>query len=741
MFGLRQLSGCVFRNPMKVLTLGLVLGVTLLPILGSIVWNMYDSLSKIGNNELQLQRLIGTVAHLNEVLTMYARLAAATGDPKWEKQYRAVEPELDNAIVGVAMQARAEYEKTYVAQTKLAYTKLIEMESVGFALVRQGRHKEASELLFSAQYDQQKALYSQGIGKMTEAVQKRIAEEINLFRQRIWHTGFLAVATVLILLAAWLGAYLVVNRHLALRRRSEDELAEEKERLAVTLRSIGDGVITTDTDGTVTLINRVAEDLTGWRQGEGTGKTLKEVFVTTDEVTGEPSQSLAEKVLEAGSIFGTTNHTRLISKDGAGRIISHSWAPIRDKTSVVVGVVLVFRDITDQQNMLKEALKAEKLESVGILAGGIAHDFNNILTAVVGNLSLAKMGVNPESKVFQSLSEAEKASIRAKNLTQQLLTFSKGGAPIKKAASIRELLTGWSGFALRGSNVKCEFRIQENLGDAEIDEGQIGQVIHNLIINADQAMPDGGTIRVSAENFTLRPGDSLPLTQTKYIKISVTDEGVGVAPEHLPKIFDPYFTTKRSGTGLGLATSYAIIKRHDGHVTVDSLPALGTTFTIYLPASEEHALPQDQAPHYIERGKGKVLVMDDEPLIRQLTSDMLTHLGYQVCISKDGFEALGLFERSKKEGKPFDAVIMDLTIPGGMGGKEAITKLLSLDPEVKAVVSSGYCNDPIMANFRKYGFAGVLAKPYTAIQMSKLLHTIISPKQSECLKTQDKSVG
>ncbi len=741
MFGLRKLSGCVFRNPMSVLTLGLVLGVTLLPILGSIVWNMYDSLSRIGNNELQLQRLIGNVAHLNEVLTMYARLAAATGDPKWEKRYRAVEPELDNAIVGVAMQARAQYEKTYVAQTKLAYLKLIEMESVGFALVRKGRHEEAAKLLFSPQYDRQKAMYSQGISKMTEAVQDRIAEEIELFRKHIWHTGFLAVATLLILLAAWLGVYLVVNRHLALRRRSEDALADEKERLAVTLRSIGDGVITTDIAGRVTLINRVGEELTGWRHEEGTGRTLKEVFVTIDEGTGAPSHGLAKEVLESGLIFGPTNHTRLISKDGAERIISHSWAPIRDKTSVVVGVVLVFRDITDQQHMLQEALKAEKLESVGILAGGIAHDFNNILTAVMGNLSLAKMEVKPESKVFRTLSEAEKASMRAKNLTQQLLTFSKGGAPIKKTESIPELLTGWSAFALRGSNVKCQFSIQENLWDAEIDEGQIGQVIHNLVINADQAMPDGGTVFVSAENFTPRPGDGLPLTQTKYIKISVTDEGVGVAPEHLPKIFDPYFTTKRGGTGLGLATSYAIIKRHEGHVTVDSLPALGTAFTIYLPASENQAPPRNELSDSFQLGKGKVLVMDDEPLIRELTSDMLTNLGYQVCISKDGFEALDLFERCKKEGKPFDAVIMDLTIPGGMGGKEAITKLLSLDPEVKAVVSSGYCNDPIMANFRTYGFAGVLAKPYTASEMSHLLHTIISPKQNGCAKTRDKSVG
>jgi len=342
------------------------------------------------------------------------------------------------------------------------------------------------------------------------------------------------------------------------------------------------------------------------------------------------------------------------------------------------------------------------------------------------------MDVDPESKVFQTLSEAEKASMRAKSLTQQLLTFSKGGAPIKKTVSIRELLTDWSGFALRGSNVKCEFSIQENLWDSEIDEGQIGQVIHNLIINADQAMPDGGTVRVSAENFTLKPGDDLALTQKRYIKISVEDKGIGVAREHLQKIFDPYFTTKRQGSGLGLATSYAIIKRHDGHIAVDSRLGLVTIFTIYLPASDNHAPPITELADSFQHGKGKVLVMDDEQLIRQLTSEMLTRLGYQVCISTDGFEALSLFERCQKEGKPFDAVIMDLTIPGGMGGKEAITKLLDLDPKVKAVVSSGYCNDPIMADFGKYGFAGVLAKPYTAAEMSKLLHKLIAGKSNGC---------
>jgi two-component system, cell cycle sensor histidine kinase and response regulator CckA len=711
---------------MKVLTLGLVLSVILLPFLGSIVWSMYQSVSRIATSELSLQRIVGTVAHLNEVLTMYARLAAATGDPKWEQHYRKVEPELDSAIVAVAMRAREQYERNYAAQTKLAYTKLIEMESLAFALVRQGRQKEAYALLFGEQYDKQKVLYSQGITKMTEAVDSRIAEEIASFRKRIWHSGFLEIMSLVILLAAWLGASLVVKRHIMLRRKAEEELAAEKERLTVTLRSIGDGVITTDTLGRVVLMNRVAEDLTGWRQGECIGKGLDEVFVIINEKTRERALNPVDRVLESGSICGLANHTVLISKDGAERVIADSGAPIRDKHSNIIGVVLVFRDITEQQHMLKEVLKAEKLESVGILAGGIAHDFNNILTAVLGNLSLAKMGAASESQMFKRLHEAEMASIRARDLTQQLLTFSKGGVPIKKTAPVPELLKEWVQFALRGSNVKSEFRIQDGLWHVEIDEGQVSQVIHNLVINADQAMPNGGRIHVSGENYTEIDGNALPLAPGKYVKISLTDEGVGVPPEHLEKIFDPYFTTKKTGSGLGLATSYATIRRHGGHIAADSDVGIGTTFSIYLPASKNRAQPQCQASRLLQEGRGRILVMDDEPTIRDVASQMLVSLGYEVSTSKDGSEAINLYQRSKEGGEPFDAVIMDLTVPGGMGGKEAIRKLRDLDPEIKAIVSSGYCNDPIMGDFREYGFSGVLAKPYRATEMNEILHALIN---------------
>jgi two-component system, cell cycle sensor histidine kinase and response regulator CckA len=296
----------------------------------------------------------------------------------------------------------------------------------------------------------------------------------------------------------------------------------------------------------------------------------------------------------------------------------------------------------------------------------------------------------------------------------------------KKVASVKVLLPEWVEFALRGSNVKCVFTIQDRLWNAEIDESQVSQVIYNLIINADQAMPNGGRIQVSAQNYIAKGRSILPLVPGEYVEISVRDDGIGIAAEHLQKIFDPYFTTKETGIGLGLATSYATIKRHGGHIMVESEEGAGATFRVFLPASSNSALPQPRPSRALREGRGKILLMDDESVIRDLASDLLTSLGYRVFTTRDGLETISLYKKSKDGGEPFDAVIMDLTVPGGMGGRETIERLRDLDPGIRAIVSSGYCNDPIMGDFRKYGFCGVLAKPYSATEMSETLHALIN---------------
>ena len=401
--------------------------------------------------------------------------------------------------------------------------------------------------------------------------------------------------------------------------------------------------------------------------------------------------------------------------------------PIIDEKGNVLMVAEHIRDITEKKKMEEEILKGQKLESLGVLAGGIAHDFNNLLTAIMGNVSLAKMFAAPGTKAYDRLTDAEKACERATGLTQQLLTFSKGGAPVKKTASIVQIITDSAGFMLRGSNVKCDFTLQKDLWAADVDEGQMGQVINNLIINADQAMPDGGVISVSAENVMIEASNHLSLPEGRYILISIQDQGEGISPENMSKIFDPYFTTKELGSGLGLATVYSIIKSHQGHLDVESSEGVGTIFRVYLPASEKELEPAEvTAPEAtVAAGFGRILVMDDEEVIREIAREILNHLGYQVDVCGDGSSALALYREALDSGNRYVAVIMDLTIQGGMGGKETMKALLAIDPAVKGIVSSGYSNDPILAHFREYGFSGMVSKPYTVRELQERLHELL----------------
>lgn len=402
--------------------------------------------------------------------------------------------------------------------------------------------------------------------------------------------------------------------------------------------------------------------------------------------------------------------------------------PIFDDSGNVVMVAEYVRDITERKRLEEEVRKSHKLESLGILAGGIAHDFNNLLTGILGNISLAKLKMSHEDKNYARLESAEKAAERARDLTQQLLTFSKGGSPIMKTASIKQIVMDSASFVLRGSNVRCEFIIPDPVWPVEADEGQMNQVINNLIINADQAMPEGGIISVMIENLYVGPKDILTVKEGRYVKISIEDHGIGIAEQHLEKIFDPYFTTKQKGSGLGLATVYSIIKNHGGYIMVESVVGDGTTFQLYLPASEYEMPTANQSEGDPLYGSGKILIMDDEEILREVAGEILSHLGYRVVVCSEGAEAVSLFQEAIRSEDPFAAVIMDLTIPGGMGGKETMNMLLGIDNKVKGIVSSGYCNDPILASYREYGFISVVAKPYDMEDLGKVLHDTLSKR-------------
>jgi two-component system cell cycle sensor histidine kinase/response regulator CckA len=461
------------------------------------------------------------------------------------------------------------------------------------------------------------------------------------------------------------------------------------------------------------------------KKEEVIGKTVLELGIMSKTEAEKVETELVPKLIKQG--FVRNVETIAIRKNGTEFPALMSWRLTTDAEGRPTGIISVARDITERKWMEAEV---QKLESIGVLAGGIAHDFNNILTGILGSISLASMHVETgraKDKVIERLAGAERACMQAKDLTQQLLTFSRGGLPIKKMASIGELLKDSVTFALRGSNVRCEFSIPDDLWLAEIDEGQMNQVIGNLVINADQAMASGGIVEVRAENMTVKAEYGLPVKEGEYVKISIEDHGIGIPEDDLPKIFDPYFTTKKRGSGLGLSTSYFIVRNHDGHITAESQVGIGTTVHIYLPASPEGTLVVEEK----EEGKpimavGRILVMDDEELVREVASDMLTNIGYEVVTAADGAEAISLYKEAMESGNPFDAVIIDLTIPGGMGGKETIQKLIEMDPEAKAIVSSGYSNHAMMADFEKYGFKGVIAKPYKARELSEILHTVIA---------------
>lgn len=506
------------------------------------------------------------------------------------------------------------------------------------------------------------------------------------------------------------------------RKQTERQLEEERRRLQVTLQFIGDGVITTDIASRIVLMNPVAERLTGWSQTEAAGRLLEQVMPLQQEETREPIAHPALRMLKAGTGNPFGSAYLLKSLDGTERIIAENAAFIRGADGRMAGVVQVLRDITEERQRSVEATRAGKLESLGLLAGGIAHDFGNLLTAMVGNVTMAQHTPGLPEAATTRLAEVERIIWRARDLTTQLTTFAKGGAPRKKTTPLPGLVREAAGFAVQGAPVQLACDFAADLAAVEADEGQLVQVVNNIVLNAVQAMPSGGRVEISARN--LRPGDDmLTATGERWVEVTVADNGPGISQEKLPKIFDPFYTTKPKGTGLGLAMAYSIMKRHGGFLRVESTPGAGTTFRLLLPASKHSAAVAEK--NVTPR---RILLMDDERSVRDAIALMLTLLGYEVTPVRDGEEALEAYRAAATGGRPFVAVLLDLRVPEGMGGAETVRRLRELDPALCAVAASGYCEDPVMSDHRGFGFNAAIAKPFRMDELGSLLITLLEKR-------------
>jgi two-component system, cell cycle sensor histidine kinase and response regulator CckA len=502
---------------------------------------------------------------------------------------------------------------------------------------------------------------------------------------------------------------------------TERKLVEELlRRQAHIVDQIHDAVISTDLEGCITSWNLSAERLFGYAAAEMLGKPFAVLYPLDQPeiLTGK-----VKAVLDQKGLYDLELRLRLKS---GNLVYAHlSISPLRDREGGLIGIIAAVRDITERKMVENELIRASKLESVSVLAGGIAHDFNNLLTAILGNIAMASLNADAKAFVVERLAEAEKACHRAQNLTRQLLAFSKGEKPQKDLVSLSDLLQTSVSLVLRSSNVRRHAVLPADLWWVEADAEQINQAVNHLLINADQAMPQGGAIHILAENVRLSEKSQIPLEPGLYVKVSIQDQGVGISPEHLDKVFDPFFTTKRRGSGLGLSTVYTIMKNHDGHITVESTPQGGATFILYLPASRKKG-PLPRAKRLkLSFGRGKVLLMDDEEMILEVSSAMLKRLGYDVTVAHDGAEAIDSFRQATMTGEPFDAVILDLTVPGGLGAKETIGDLRQINPHAKVIVSSGFSDDPLKTDFHQYGFSGFMPKPYNLTQLSAVMHKML----------------
>ncbi len=485
-----------------------------------------------------------------------------------------------------------------------------------------------------------------------------------------------------------------------------------------------------DGEGRLLAVNQAWLDTLGYTRDEVIGRPMAEFMVAED------LPILAERFprfKEEGRVTDVEYHLR--RRDGKAITISLNGMISKDVEGEFQRTHCIFQDVTERKRREEAAVKMRNLESLGLLAGGIAHDFNNLLTGIFGNVELAESLLEEgDARAATCLREAKEIAERARDLTLELLTFSSGGAPVRRAGDLAPLLRGAAAFVVDGGNIDCNLDIDDALWPAYFDADQINQVIYNLLINAVEAMDGSGTVTLGAENISVEEGSPLPLASGQYVRITIADDGCGIPPNRMGKIFDPYFTDKETnetrGAGLGLAVCHSVLQRHGGYIDVESEVGVGTTFHLYIPvappeANAPHAAPAATKASTSTAAHGRILVMDDEEMIQEISHEMLTHVGHAVEVVAEGGEALAAYQRARAAGDPFDIVILDLTIRGGMGGEETLKRLRELDPQVRAVVMSGYSNDPIMADYQRYGFTGALAKPFTMAALRKTVESLL----------------
>lgn len=503
------------------------------------------------------------------------------------------------------------------------------------------------------------------------------------------------------------------------RKIAENRIFEEKELLDITLKNISDAVITTDLSGKILIMNHIAEILTGWKSTDASGKNIRTVLHLIKNSSQNEFENPVQTVLNEKKQVNFESQLQVECIDKKLKNVELSGVPVTKPDGSLFGVVLIVRDITEKLEYSTNLQRADKLEAIGVLAGGIAHDFNNLLGGIFGYIDLANETTN-DPVISKYLSKVMSTIDRARGLTQQLLTFAKGGAPLKTPGDLKVLLRNAVPFALSGSNVLCKFEIDDALWQCSFDKNQIVQAIDNIVINAQQAMPLGGIVRVIASNYHIAEGEHGFLQAGNYVRIAIIDSGIGIPNEHIRKIFDPFFTTKEKGHGLGLSTCYSIVKRHGGFIDVESEPGKGSTFIIFLPADQKVILDQNKMSGK-HNGSGIFVVMDDEEVIRETIGGMLELFGYTVVFKNDGQALLEYVRKTIPDGQ-IKALILDLTIPGGLGGKEVIKELRHLAGTIPVFVMSGYGDDPVMADPLAYGFTASICKPMRHFEFSQMLN-------------------